>query len=181
MAITFKELTRWFQDTGADSVPHTEKGYLAHAIGVYNDLKAWDLGEEFARAGLFHSIYGTQQFQGFTLPVERRDEVRGMIGEYWERLCFLNCFMLRESLYSQWDAVQEIYPITHRVTGETMEVDRKTYDDLCTLHLCDWLEQVERSNIWNHQRKAFRNLAERLGGVALTSYDDVFAREPANH
>ena len=41
---TFKELTEFFQRVGADEVKHTNKGYLAHAIGVYNDLKEWGLG-----------------------------------------------------------------------------------------------------------------------------------------
>ncbi|MBS12821.1 MAG: hypothetical protein CME19_14595 [Gemmatimonadetes bacterium] len=176
---TFKQLTRWFIDTGADQVSHTKNGYLAHAIGVYNDLKKWDLGEDFARAGLFHSIYGTQQFQGFTLPVDRRDEVRDLIGDYYERLCFLNCFMQRETLYSQWADDKQTYSITHREAGEQMEMDRKTYDDLCTLHLCDWLEQVERSGMWDFNREEFHNLGTRLGGIAEASYDTVFAREPS--
>lgn len=178
MALTFKQLTNWFIETGADSVAHTKNGYLAHAIGVYNDLKKWDLGEESARAGLFHSIYGTQQFQGFTLPVERRQEIRNLIGDHWERICFFNCFMLRESLYNQARDDKQTYEIGHRETGENMKLDRKAFDDLCTLHLCDWLEQVERSNMWDFNRREFRSLAERLGGVALESYDQVFAKEP---
>ncbi len=178
MALTFKQLTNWFIETGADSVSHTKHGYLAHAISVYTDLKKWGLGEDFARAGLFHSIYGTQIFQGFTLPVDRRDEVRQMIGDEWEQLCFLNCFMLRKSLYDQWSDDKQTYPITHRETGEIIELDRKTYDDLCTLHLCDWLEQVERSGSWDYERESFHNLAKRLGGIALESHTAVFSCEP---
>ena len=30
---------------------------------------------------MFHSIYGTEKFQGFTFPLERRDEVRTLIGD----------------------------------------------------------------------------------------------------
>jgi len=177
--MTFKQLTNWFIEVGADSISHTKNGYLAHAIGVYNDLKKWDLGEDFARAGLFHSIYGTQMFQGFTLPVDRRQEVRDVIGDHWEQLCFLNCFMLRESLYRQACEDKETFLIEHRETGETIEIDRKTYDDLCTLHLCDWLEQVERSDMWDFQRAEFRSLADRLGGIAESTYDQVYAKESA--
>ena len=32
--------------------------------------------EDVCRAGMFHSIYGTEKFQGFTLPLGRRDDVR---------------------------------------------------------------------------------------------------------
>ena len=86
--------------------------------------------------------------------------------------------MLRESLYGQLSEDKDTYPIVHRVTGETMELDRTTYDDLCQLHLCDWLEQVERSEKWDFQRTEFHNMAKRLGGIAEESYDRVFSREP---
>ncbi len=178
MSVTFKQLTDYLIETGADAVSHTKKGYLAHAIGVYNDLKKWGFDEDFSRAGLFHSIYGTQQFQGFTLPLEQRDEIRKLMGERAESLCYLNCFMLRESLYGQVSENKNTYPIVHRVTGETMELDRTTYDDLCQLPLCDWLEQVERSEKWDFQRTEFHNMAKRLGGIAEESYDRVFSREP---
>src|SRR5579885_2835265 len=98
---TFKELTAFFREVGADSVAHTDKGYLAHAIGVYNDLKTWGCDEELARVGLFHSIYGTELFQGFTLPLDRRNEVRDLIGERAERLSYLNCAMDRAHFDAQ--------------------------------------------------------------------------------
>ena len=56
MSVTFKQLTDYLIETGADAVSHTKKGYLAHAIGVYNDLKKWGFDEDFSRAGLFHSL-----------------------------------------------------------------------------------------------------------------------------
>jgi hypothetical protein len=37
-------------------------------------------------------------FQGFTLPLERRPEVRDLIGERAERLPYLTCFVDRDSL-----------------------------------------------------------------------------------
>ena len=59
-----------------------------------------------------------------------------------------------------------------------MEIDKKTFDDLCSLHLCDWLEQVERAERWDFQREEFHNIAKRLGGIAEESYDRVFSKEP---
>jgi hypothetical protein len=178
MPPTFKELTAYFVEIGADQVSHTEKTYLAHAIGVYNDLKTWGFDEEFARIGLFHSIYGTQIFQGFALPVERRDEIRAMIGERAEYIAYLNCAMDRDSFDAQVTRRQAPYPITDRLTGEEIVLDEKTFDDLVNLHLCDWLEQVERSASWDYRREAFLNMAQRLGGVAVESHERVFGREP---
>ena len=66
---TFKELTDFFQQVGAADVRHTTKSYLAHAIAVRGDLKQWGCNEELQSVGLFHSIYGTERFQRFTLPL----------------------------------------------------------------------------------------------------------------
>ncbi|MBV7334611.1 hypothetical protein KFU94_41520 [Chloroflexi bacterium TSY] len=180
MEPTFKDLTNYIISLGAADIAHTEKTYLAHAIGVYNDLKAWGCDEGFSRTGLFHSIYGTQQFQGFTLPLERQSELRSLIGDYAEKICFVNCFMDRASLDAQLDQTEGPYTIIHRETGEEMILTKDEYDDLVRLHLCDLLEQVERSQAWDARRIAFRKMAERLGGVALEAYDRVFEREPVH-
>ena len=178
MPPTFKELTSYFTKVGADQVSHSEKSYVAHAIGVYTDLKEWGFDEEFARIGLFHSIYGTQLFQGFTLPVEKRGEIRDMIGEYPEFIVYVNCAMDRDSFDAQVTRREAPYPILDRLMGETIELDEKTFDDLVSVHLCDWLEQVERSEMWDYRRDAFRNMAQRLGGVGEDSYHETFEREP---
>ncbi len=173
---TFKELTQFFQDIGADDVPHTQKSYLAHGIGVYRDLKAWGCDEELCQAGLFHSIYGTQIFQGFTLPVDRRGQLQEMIGKRAEWLAYINCFMDRETFDAQVLDQKEMHPIKHRVTGEVMTVLAADFEDLVRMHLCDWLEQVGRSKNWDYRKKAYQNMAERLGGVALEAFERVYAQ-----
>ncbi|GIT54789.1 MAG: hypothetical protein Ct9H300mP16_19490 [Pseudomonadota bacterium] len=77
-----KHLTRYFLQEQAANISHSGGSYLAHAVGVYRDLKSWGWDEETARAGLFHSIYGTEFFQGFTLPISRRNEISSMIGDH---------------------------------------------------------------------------------------------------
>ena len=79
---------------------------------------------------------------------------------------------------STFDALLESdgpYRIRNRETGETIELSREDYDDLVRVHLCDWLEQVARSNRWEYRRDAFCRMAQRLGGVALESYHRVYA------
>ena len=63
------------------------------------------------------------------------------------------------------------------MTHEKLTLSKAEYEDLIRLHLCDWLEQVPRERKWDNRRQAYRQMAERLGGVALTSYDRVFALE----
>ena len=178
MSPTFKQLTNYFREIGADDIAHTQKGYLSHAIGVYNDLKRWGYNEEFARAGLFHSIYGTEYFQGFTLSLDRRHEIAELVGERVEWLCYLNCCIAREHFDREVLKHKGPYTIRDRFTDGIVELADQDFDDLCVIHVCDWLEQVHRWINWGYRREVYRAIAERLGGVALENYDRVFAKEP---
>ncbi len=177
MAPTFKQLTDFFVQVGADSIEHTDKSYLAHAIGVYNDIKQWGADEDLCRAAMYHSIYGTEFFQRFTLPLARRGEVRELIGERAERLAYYNCAMDRPSFDQAVASGGPPYIFTDRLTREPVELSQQDFDDLCRIHLCDWVEQVPRSKNWNYRRAAYRNLADHLGGVARESYERVYAME----
>lgn len=173
----FKRLTDFLVGIGIAQIPHTEKSYLAHLIGVYRDLESVGCPEDVCRAGMFHSIYGTEKFQGFTLPLERRGEVRELVGERAERLAYLNCAMDRASFDRALDRADEPYPIMDRITGAEVELFRADFDDLCRVHLIDWLEQVPRSQEWDYRRAGYRKMAERLGGRAEESYTRVFGQE----
>lgn len=178
---TFKQLTHYLVALGTDKVPHTNEFFLAHLIGVHRDLKTWGCDEELCRAGMFHSIYGTERFQRFSLPVDRRGEVRDLIGPRAEYLAYLNCAMDRASFdraVMNGDADGD-FRITDRLTGKELALTQEEFDDLCRVHLCDWLEQVPRSQEWNYRRAAYRRMAERLGGAAEEAYRRVFAEEPA--
>ena len=177
----YRPMIDFLRSLGTEDVPHSgEKGFLAHLIGVFRDLEAWGADRDLCRAGLFHSIYGTELFRRWSLPLERRGEVRELIGERAERIAFANCMMDR----STFDALLEsdadgTYRMRNRETGETIELSREDYDDLVRMHLCDWLEQVARSGRWTYRRDAIRRMAQRLGGVAQQSYERVYALEPA--
>jgi hypothetical protein len=176
----YKRLTGFLVGLGIEEVAHSGKSYLAHLIGVHRLMEAEGCDEGLCRAGMFHSIYGTQQFQGFKLSVDRRAEVRALIGERAERLGYLNCAMDRPSFDRAVERGTEPYRFVDRITGREVTLSGGDFDDLCRVHLYDWLEQVPRSRHgWGFRREAYRRMAERLGGVALAAYDRVFAKEPA--
>jgi hypothetical protein len=171
----FKQLTAYLRDMGIEKVPHTQKNYLAHLVAVYNLMREYSQPEELCRGGLFHSIYGTEKFQGFKLGLDRREELAALIGTRAERLAYWNCLMDRASLDSQLDQADGPYRITNRETGESMELSRQEFDDLCSVHLFDWLEQAPRSRFgFDYRRAAYRRMAERLGAPAEAAYDRVF-------
>src|SRR5688572_3861222 len=97
MTAKYKQYTDFLVNLGIEKVPHTEKSYLAHLVNLYRLMEAEGCSEEMCSAGMFHSIYGTEIFQGFKLPLDSRAEVRQLIGERAERLAYLNCAMNRET------------------------------------------------------------------------------------
>jgi len=176
--LPLKRLTDFLVGLGVEQIPHTGKSYLAHLVAVYRLMESCGCDEELCRAGLFHSIYGTELFQGFKLPLERRPELRSLIPERAERLAYLNCAMDRASFDGALEMNQEPYLIKDRITGEEVRLARKDFEDLCRVHLYDWLEQVPRSRQgWGYRRAAYRRMAERLGGPARQAYDRTFATE----
>jgi hypothetical protein len=174
MKTSQKKFTDFLIAVGAGDVAHTEKTYLAHAVGVHNDLKSWGCNDEVCLAGMFHSIYGTQRFQGFTLPLERRDAVRDLIGARAERLAYWNCVMDRSSFDEAAARDEPPYTFVDRITREPVELPPDDFDDLCRIHLCDWLEQASRARDPEYRRAAYRRLAVRLGGAARSAFERVF-------
>jgi hypothetical protein len=177
MDTSWKRLTNFLVELGIDKVGHTGKTYLAHLVGLYRLMEDRGCTEEVCRAGMFHSIYGTELFQGFTLPLGRRPEVRALIGERAERLAYLNCAMDRASFDRVVAQPEGPYHFRDRLTGAEVQLGEDDFNDLCKVHLYDWVEQVPRSRNWDYRRVAYRGLAERLGGAAREAYESVFAAE----
>jgi uncharacterized protein DUF6817 len=179
MPASLKQLTDFLVNLGIEQIAHTQKNYLAHLISVYKLMQSSGCDEELCRAGLFHSIYGTEKFQGFKLPLARRAELAEMIGSRAERLAYWNCVMDRSSLDALLSQADEPFLLRGRESGETMPLTRRELDDLCCVHLFDWLEQAPRSRFgWDYRRQSYRQMADRLGDRAREAYDRVFAAAP---
>jgi hypothetical protein len=177
MAATLKQLTDFLADLGIEQIAHTQKNYLAHLISVYKLMQDAGYDEDLCRAGLFHSIYGTERFQGFKLSLERRAELAELVGSRAERLAYWNCLMDRGSLDELLAQADEPFLVRNRESSEAMPLTRREFDELCCVHLFDWLEQAPRSRFgWDYRRQAYRQMAERLGGRAVEAFDHVYAR-----
>lgn len=179
MATDIKPQTDFLMSLGVADVPHTQKSYLGHLVGLHRLMQRLGCSEDVCQAGLFHSIYGTERFQGFTLPLARRGEVRKLIGERAERLAYLNCAMDRASMDRAVERGTAPYRFIDRMTGEEVELTEADFDDLCRIHVYDLLEQIQRLQDWDYRRAGYRRMAERLGPIAIEAYDRVFAQEPA--
>lgn len=173
----YKRLTEFLVAVGVTEVAHTHKTYMGHLVTLYRLLEARGCSEEVCRAGMFHSIYGTERFQGFKLGLDRRPEVRALIGVRAERLAYINCAMDRATFDRALEEAHEPCRVRDRLSGEEHVLTREDFDDLCRVHLYDWLEQVPRSREWNYRREAYRRIAERLGGAAMEEHNRVYAAE----
>ena len=179
MTQTYKQLADFLVNLGIEKVPHSQKNYLGHLLAVYRFMKDAGCSEEACQAGMFHSIYGTEQFQGFKLALDQRQVVRDLIGDRAEQLAYLNCAMDRASFDEAAARQEEAYRFVDRITGAEVTLSRPDFDDLCRVHLYDWLEQAPRSRLgWNYRRAAYRQLARRLGADAEARYAKVFEQEP---
>ncbi len=172
-----KKYSEFFKEEGANDIEHSKITYFAHAMGVYRDLKSWGCDEDLCLMGIFHSIYGTELFQGFTLPLKRRSEIRSFIGERAERLAYFNCALTYKSLDENFNGSEISYKLFDRFKDKDMEITRDDFDDVCRVHLCDRLEQAGRSMDWDWRRESFQGMAEYLGGIARETFDRVYMKK----
>lgn len=171
----YKQMTALLLEIGIGDQPHTGKTYIGHLLAVYRLMEEEGCTQDVCRAGLFHSVYGTQVYQGFVLPLDGREKVRAVIGERAEWLAYLNCAMDRQSFDASLECNQPPYPMRDRLTGEEVLLSQEDFADLCRVHLYDWLEQVSRSNRgYTYRRDEYRRMAERIGPKAVTAFDRVY-------
>lgn len=184
------ELAAFLESLGAADVEHTGGDFLRHLCAVHDLLAEHGADAELAAAGMFHSIYGTERFQGFSLPLDQRGRVRALIGERAERIAWVNCVMDRASFDAAVaQALEGADPLADSLIvrdreGAAIPLSADQLRDLAHIHLFDWLEQVERSaheqpGGWNYRRNAYQQMSELVGEPAQSLYAATFAREPS--
>jgi hypothetical protein len=137
-----------------------------HLKGVQAVLRYWNAPDHLPAAGLFHSIYGTEGFQGFKLPLSERAAIQKMIGAAAEKLCFVFCMVDRSTLddtvfawsrnnanttttsdneTSRRQKLDSTYTLYARPEFGRfpMKLTTEEWLDFVELSLADWLEQVE--------------------------------------
>ena len=80
--------------------------------------------ERLTNAALFHSIYGTEGFQGYALPLSHRGEIAGLIGAKAERLAWIFCMVDRATVDATvFAAAEGDWPVSplSRHLGDTSE------------------------------------------------------------
>lgn len=149
---------------GADGQPHSEASLIDHLVGTREILIGWGARPVLCRAGLFHSVYGTESFRGGVLPWTRRPEVRAEIGVEAERLAYLFGAMTSGSVPGALGGPDGA-PLYDRFTGRAVPLSAGTWRDLFELTAANALEQLPRlpaeisAPIWEATRRLIPHLS----------------------
>eukprot|EP00586_Coscinodiscus_wailesii_P004170 CAMPEP_0172486686 /NCGR_PEP_ID=MMETSP1066-20121228/15355_1 /TAXON_ID=671091 /ORGANISM="Coscinodiscus wailesii, Strain CCMP2513" /LENGTH=311 /DNA_ID=CAMNT_0013252789 /DNA_START=55 /DNA_END=990 /DNA_ORIENTATION=+ len=169
-----------------------------HLKGVQSVLRFWGASDHLTSAGLFHSIYGTEGFQGFSLPLSERSAIRNLIGAKAEKLAFVFCMVDRSTVdRTVFDWKPGLYAedtvLTFRARPELgrfeITLAKDEWLDFIELTLADWLEQVEGAAAkpsevyrWNegeaysYRRTAYKKMSELLAAERHPRLTEVAPR-----
>ena len=179
-------LWKYVQEQVPAVLDHTgSAAFDEHLKGVQSVLRYWGSPTYLTNAGLFHSIYGTEGFQGFALPLSERPAIQTLIGPKAEQLCFWFCMVDRSTLDAtifDWkeqpaDDPSALFHLRARpeLGRFDLVLNKEDWLDFVELNLADWMEQVEGAAVnpsdrflWNageaysHRRLAFRKMSQIL-------------------
>ena len=127
-----KEITQFLIEQGADSIPHSDRTLLEHLINVEKILRICQCSDSVCKAGLIHSVYGTEFFTVVTTT--DREAVKKIAGERAEYLAWIFCNAMRPFC---WFTNLRI-PLRD---GTFIEIDKETRKDLQMIEGANLLEQ----------------------------------------
>lgn len=178
MAQDFTACEGYLLKLGTQLVFHSHANLHTHLVGVHGLLKRWGCPERVALAGLFHSIYSTDEFHDFALPLTERGKIKNLIGEQAERLVYMYSAATRESWRRS--ALSGGRPqLIDRLTGAPLDVTEQEFTDLLWLWLANNLDIKAREMKVNgtavlKRANFYRQVAERLGDRARESWQEVY-------
>ena len=87
----FSKEIEYLKSIGCDKLPHSNRTLLEHLIGTTQLLKNLGRSEIEQKAGLFHSIYGTEYYRDSEKLKIKREEIINLIGKECENLVHVFC------------------------------------------------------------------------------------------
>lgn len=139
-------LLSFLRSVGADALPHSNRHLLDHLIGTERLLAEWECDNVVRRAGLFHSIYGTNVFKTTSVSITERSKIRNLIGKKAERLVFLFCVSKRPSAFIEALGSGQI---RNRYSEEQIVVSRIELEHLIEIECANLIEQGSRSDFFS--------------------------------
>jgi hypothetical protein len=76
------------RERGAPQVEHLGSDLLTHLLGTETILRAWQVDEDVALAGLCHAAYGTDGFAPHLLELTERERLVQAVGPHAEAIVY---------------------------------------------------------------------------------------------
>ncbi|MGB8840220.1 MAG: DUF6817 domain-containing protein [Aliidongia sp.] len=126
----------------ADETPHSGRHLIDHLIATHDLLAQWGNPPDVCRAGLFHSIYGTNIFTLQSASLGDRDRLRAAIGPVAERLAYLFCVIDRPIALLK-AALMQDYVLEDRHQNTQITITPDELAQLIEIEVANFLEAPE--------------------------------------
>jgi hypothetical protein len=124
---------------GVDRIDHSGRDLLSHLVGTRALLLDWGASPTLGWAGLFHSLFTTEMFDGICCPPQLRDAITANFGA--EVMTLVELFG-RTSRASLVRAAAGAGPCLDHHTGEAVDVSPEQLRDLFEIHAANAVEQL---------------------------------------
>ena len=166
------ELSQFLLEAGAAKRGHSGGTLYDHLMATAAILETWNAPDYVCKAGLFHSIYGTEYFKDAVLPVSERERVRTLIGADAERIAYVFCAFDRKSLYAALDRGEPFW-VSNR-DGTPMPVSPQDVRNTAYVVWANALEQLRREpklapDVQERSRRALGEVAAVLPSQVMHS------------
>ncbi len=155
------------------TLSHSGHALIDHLKGTCRILEHWGMADYLCKAGLCHSIYGTESFLRQPATLENRDYLRSVIGDPAERLAYFFGAHVKESLWENLSK-SESFTVLDRFVRGKVSLSRQDLVDLITLTLANWLEQRPRAGA-EHQFIRQAEFTASRSFLPRAAYDDFIA------
>lgn len=123
---------------GVHDVRHSGRTLSEHLRGTEQLLRNWGQDEAVCRAGLFHSIYGTNAFVHESATLTQRVSIAALLGVRAEQLVYL--FHVLHRPHALIRAIGQ-GGAASRLDGQFMAINERQLLDLITIECANLLEQ----------------------------------------
>jgi hypothetical protein len=124
----------------ADKTAHAnDRSLLTHLVGTAQLLLAWNTSIDVVRAGLCHSIYGTNAFLKASLAPDERRLLQRTIGRRAESLVWLFSRLQRPTTLTS--SLHNNSLLVRQRNGLTRHIDRSILQQLFTLECANLFDQ----------------------------------------
>ena len=158
-----------FKQLSTDKM-HGDQDYFSHCINIYNILISAGANTTVCKAGLYHSIYGNDYFDGISNIT--RDNVRDIIGNQSEELAFMFCQFrnrFQNILENSFKLPPEIDKSLTLIEYANLKEQLNRVQDSNLSQMCDLL--MQKLNLYNANFEHYI-----IDGKELYIFDDIFEK-----